>query len=158
MTPEDMREKATALFKKRFHCSQAILTVGLEKIGEKDTTAIKAVGAFGGGIAGSGSTCGTLLGAVASISALYSRGTIDEKENPRMWSCGKKLIAEFEKLTESFAGSNCRDITGIDWTDHGAVKEYYSNPESSRKRCVELVGEFAYILGTILEREQKRLS
>ena len=157
MTPEDMREKAMDLFKKRFHWSQAILTVGLEKIKQEDENVIKAIGLFGGGIASSGSVCGTLLGAVAAVSALHSRGSLDEKENPRMWGVGHKLIKEFDKLTEDFGGNTCREITGMEWSDRDAVKEYYSNPDSSRKRCIQLIGDFAFILGEILEKEEKRL-
>ena len=131
--------------------------MGLEKIDQKDENVIKAVGAFGGGIASSGSVCGTLLGAVAAVSSLHSRGSLKEKENPRMWGVGHKLIKEFDKLTEEFGGNTCRDITSMEWSDRAAVKEYYSNPDSSRKDCIRLVGELAFILGKILEKEQKRL-
>ncbi len=131
--------------------------MGLEKIKQEDENVIKAVGAFGGGIASSGSVCGTLLGAVAAVSALHSRGSIEGKENPRMWGCGHKLIKAFDKLTEEFGGNTCREITEMEWSDRDAVKEYYSNPDSSRKHCIRLVGDLAFILGQILEKEQKRL-
>lgn len=131
--------------------------MGLEKIDQQDPNVIKAIGAFGGGIASSGSVCGTLLGAVAAVSSLHSRGSLEEKENPRMWGVGHKLIKEFDQLTEEFGGNTCKDITKIEWSDREAVKDYYSNPESSRKDCIRLVGELAFILGTILEKEQKRL-
>lgn len=45
----------------------------------------------------------------------------------------------------------------MDWSDRAAVKEYYSNPDSSRKQCIQLIGDLAFILGEILEKEQKRL-
>ena len=32
MSPEQMRQKAIDLFMKRFHCSQVILSVGLENV------------------------------------------------------------------------------------------------------------------------------
>ena len=118
---------------------------------------IKAVGAFAGGIAGSGSVCGTLLGAVAAVSTLHGRGNLKERENPRMWSAGHRLTKEFDKLTETFGGNTCQEITGMEWSDRDAVKEYYSNPDSSRKHCIQLIGDLAFILGEILEKEQKRL-
>jgi hypothetical protein len=49
---------------------------------------------------------------------------------------------------------NCRDIAGVDWKNRAAVKEYYNNPESRRKICVELVGEAAFVLGELLEQEE----
>ena len=131
--------------------------MGLEKIKQEDPNVIKAVGAYGGGIASSGSVCGTLLGAIAAVSSLHSRGSLEEKENPRMWGVSHKLIKAFDALTEKYGGNNCRQITGIEWSDREAVKDYYSNPESSRKECIYLVGELAYTLGKTLENEMEKL-
>lgn len=130
--------------------------MGLEKLDMNDENVIKAVGAFGGGIASSGSVCGTLLGAVAVVSSLYGRGNLDDRENPRVWATSHKLVREFDKLTEPFGGSNCRDIARLNWGDRDAVKEYYSNPDSSRKDCIQLVGDFAFVLGKLLEKEMER--
>ena len=130
--------------------------MGQEKINRIDESAVKAVGAFGGGIASSGNVCGILLGGVALISSIYSRGNLDEKENPRIWALSSKFLRKFEELTESYGGMNCSDITGVDWKNREAVKEYYSNPESSRKICIRLVGEAAAILGELLDQEEAR--
>ena len=121
-----------------------------------DESAVKAVGAFGGGIASSGSVCGILLGGVAMISSMYSRGNLDEKENPRIWTLSSKFLKKFEELTEGYGSTNCRDIAQVDWKNRDAVKEYYSNPESSRKICIRLVGDAAFILGELLEQEKAR--
>lgn len=131
--------------------------MGLEKIDKYDENVIAAVGTFGGGIASSGSVCGTLLGAVSAVSALHSRGNLEGKENPRMWGVSHKLIREFDTLTESYGGRNCSDIAGINWSNRDDVKNFYSNPDSTRKDCVKLVGDFAFFLGTILEKELSRL-
>lgn len=122
----------------------------------KDEASVKAVGAYGGGIASSGSVCGILLGGVAAISSLYSRGSLDEKENPRLWALSSKFLKKFEELAEPYGSVNCSDIAGIDWKDRDAVKDYYSNPESNRKVCIKLVGEAAHILGELLEAEAAR--
>jgi len=121
-----------------------------------DEAVVKAVGAFGGGIASSGSVCGILLGGVALVSSIYSRGNLDEKENPRLWALSSKFLKKFEELTEPYGGMDCRDIARIDWKNRDAVKEYYANPESNRKICIELVGEAAYILGELIEQEEAR--
>jgi len=130
--------------------------VGQEKLGLRDENAVRAVGAFGGGIAGSGNVCGILLGGIAMISTLYSRGNLEEKENHRMWAAGRKFVQRFEELTEPFGGINCRNIAGVDWQDRDAVREYYSSTESNRKLCIQLVGEAAYALGVLLEEEAAR--
>ena len=128
--------------------------MGQEKLNMVDHSAVKAVGAYGGGIASSGSVCGILLGGVAMISSMYSRGSLDEQENPRLWALSSKFLKKFEDLAEPYGGMNCRDIAGVDWKNRDAVKEYYSNPESNRKICIKLVGEAASILGELLEQEE----
>lgn len=127
--------------------------MGQEKIGITDPSSLKTVGAFGGGIAASGGTCGTLLGGVALISNMYSRATLEEKEDPRMWSLSQKFLEKFEELTKKCGGINCRDIARVDWSDRNAVKDYYNNPESRRTICSKLVGDAAYAIGELLEKE-----
>jgi C_GCAxxG_C_C family probable redox protein len=130
--------------------------VGQEKIGVIDETAIKAVGAYGGGIVSSGSVCGTLLGGIAAISSIYSRGNLDEKENPHTWSVSSKFLQKFEELTKGFGSMNCRDIAKVDWKSRIAVKNYYSNPLSSRKICIKLVGDAAFALGELIEQQSAK--
>jgi len=131
--------------------------VGLEKIDQYDENAIKAVGAFGGGIASSGAVCGTLLGAIAAVSSLHGRGNIEDRENPRVWGVSNKLIKQFNELTEPYGGRDCRDIARVNWSNHDEVKNFYSNPDSTRKDCIKLVGDFAFALGLILEKELARM-
>ena len=125
-------------------------------MGEIDETAVKAVGAFGGGIVSSGGTCGILLGGVAAISSIYSRGNLDVKEDPRTWSVSRKFMQEFEELTKDFGSMDCRDIAKVDWKNRIAVKNYYANPLSSRKICTKLVGEAAYALGELIDQQSEK--
>lgn len=154
MSPEQMRQRAIELFNKRFHCSQAILAVSQEKLGCVNEDVIKALGAFGGGVASSGRICGTLTGGVALISSLFSRGNLQDREDPRMWKLSAKLTRKFEELTEPFGGVDCANIAQMNWRDPAAVKDFYSNPESRRQHCIKLVGDFAYALGVLLETEK----
>lgn len=129
--------------------------MGLEKLGRKDESAVKAVGAFAGGIASTGNVCGIALGGVAVISCLYSRGNLEEKEDSRMGPAGRKFLREFEKLAEPFGGMNCSDIARVNWQDRDAARKYYTDPESSRQACIRLVGDAACALGMLLEEEEK---
>ena len=130
--------------------------MGQEKIGEFDETAVKALGAFGGGIASSGNVCGILIGAIAVISTIYSRGNLQEKEDPKLWSVSNRFLKKFEELTESMGSINCRDIAKVDWKNRDEVKDYYSNPESSRTVCIKLVGEAAYELGELIDKYSEK--
>ncbi len=155
MRPDEMRDKAIDLFTKRMHCSQVLAMIGLEKLGVNDPSVIKALGAFGGGIGGTGNICGALVGAVSVIGSLYSRSSLEEKENPRMWAATKAVMKQFEELTAAHGGINCCQIARVDWMDRDQVKDFYGNPESRRQHCITVVGETARALGELLEQEAK---
>ena len=153
MSPEQMKQKAIDLFMKRFHCSQAVLAAGQEKMNIVNEDVVKSMGSFGGGVASSGRVCGALLGGVALISSLYSRGSLEGKEDPRMWHLSRELVKKFDELTAPFGSVNCCDIAQVDWHDPNAARDFYKNPESCRKHCIKLVGDTAFALGEILEKE-----
>ena len=155
MQPDEMRDKAIDLFTKRMHCSQVLAMIGLEKLGVNDPSVIKALGAFGGGIGGTGNICGALVGAVSVIGSLYSRSSLEEKENPRMWAATKAVMKQFEELTAAHGGINCCQIARVDWMDRDQDKDFYGNPESRRQHCITVVGETARALGELLEQEAK---
>jgi len=156
MKPEEMREKAIDLFTQRLHCSQVLAMVGLEKLGVEDPSVIRALGAFGGGIGGTGNICGALVGAASVIGCLYSRSSLEEKENPRMWSATKAVMKNFETLAAPHGGINCSQIARVDWMDRDQVKDFYGNPDSRRKHCINIVGDTAKALGELLEQEAER--
>ncbi|MCL2459050.1 MAG: C-GCAxxG-C-C family protein [Desulfobulbus sp.] len=156
MRPDEMREMALDLFKQRMHCSQVLAKVGLKKLGIDEPSVIKALGSFGGGIGGTGHICGALVGATSVIGTLYSRASLEEKENPRMWAATKKVMAQFTELTAPFGGINCGQIARVDWMDRDQVKDFYDNPDSRRQCCMTVVGETAKALGELLEQEAER--
>ncbi len=129
------------------------MAVGQEKVGVVNEEVVKALGGFGGGIVGTGRVCGALSGGIALISSLFGRGNLESKEDPRLHSVAHKFIGEFEKLTREYGGADCRDIARMDWRNKEMVKDFYSNPESRRKICVQLVGDTAFMLGKLLEAE-----
>jgi C_GCAxxG_C_C family probable redox protein len=158
MRSDEMRDKAIELFKQRMHCSQVLAMVGLEKLGITDPSVIKAMGAFGGGIGGAGNICGALVGAVSVIGSLYSRGSLEEKENPRMWAATKTVLRNFEALAAPHGGINCCHIARVDWMNRDQAKDFYRNPESRRQHCITIVGETAKALGELLEQEAEIMS
>ena len=151
MTPEEMRVKAEELFKKRMHCSQALVAVGLEKMGMENPEIVRAVGAYGGGIASSGRTCGILLGAIAAVSARYGKSRPDEKDDVNMWLLSFKLSKAFAQMSEPYGGTDCADIARVQWRDKQEVKTFYGRPDSRRTICTELTGKLAQYLGELLE-------
>ncbi|WP_319585900.1 C-GCAxxG-C-C family protein [uncultured Desulfobulbus sp.] len=158
MRPDEMREKAIELFTQRLHCSQVLAMVGLEKLGIEDPSVIKALGAFGGGIGGTGNICGALVGAASVIGSLYSRSSLEEKENPRMWAATKAVMKNFEELAAPHGGINCCQIARVNWMDRDQVKDFYGNSESRRQHCLKVVGDTAKALGELLEQEAEYMA
>ena len=158
MRPDEMREKAIELFTQRLHCSQVLAMVGLEKLGIEDPSVIKALGAFGGGIGGTGNICGALVGAASVIGSLYSRSSLEEKENPRMWAATKAVMKNFEELAAPHGGINCCQIARVNWMDRDQVKDFYGNSESRRQHCIKVVGDTAKALGELLEQEAEYMA
>jgi C_GCAxxG_C_C family probable redox protein len=127
--------------------------VGQETLHMRNEAVLKAVGMYGGGVAASGNICGALLGEIAALASVYSRGNLDEKEDPNMRKTGAEFLARFEELTTQFGGIRCADIARVDWKDPDAVKEFRNNPESRRKYCHQVVGDTAATLGEFLSRQ-----
>lgn len=132
-----------------------VLAVGQEKMNRVNEEVIKSMGAFGGGIASSGKVCGALLGGVAFISSLYSRGNLDEKEHPNMWRLSHKLSKKFEDLTQEFGSVNCSDIARVNWADREQVNTFYNQPDSRHQYCMKVVADTAFALGEILEQAER---
>ena len=132
-----------------------VLAVGQEKMNKVNEEVIKALGAFGGGIASTGKVCGALLGGVAFISSLYSRGNLEDKEDPNMWRLSHKLAKKFEELTREFGSSNCSDIARVNWSDREQVKEFYNHPDSRHRHCIKVVEDTAFALGEILDQAER---
>ena len=108
MTLEEMGEKAARLMIKRFHCSQAVLAVGQEKLGRPDDEVIRAMGAFGGGLGGNGEVCGAVAGALAVVGLKFSRGREEEKEDPKMWDYAHELLKRFrEEIVKKHGNITC---------------------------------------------------
>ena len=130
-----------------------MLAVGQEKLGVEDTEVIKAVGLFGGGIAGTGDVCGAMLGGIACISSQCSRGSLEEKESPQLFKLGHLLDVAFTDITREYGGKDCTDIARVDWMDADQVKQYYQGENSRKHHCSRVVGETARALGEIIDQE-----
>ena len=116
----------------------------------KSDDVIRAMGSFGGGLAGNGEVCGAVVGALAAFGLVFSRGREEEKENPRMWTQCDEFLERFKH--EIGEGKiRCFDIAGVDWSDPDQVKGYYSRGSEKQLKCRDLVGETALIVGQMLE-------
>ena len=153
MTPQEMRKKSIGMMAvERFHCSQAVAAAGQEKLGRGNDDVIRAMGAFGGGLGGNGEVCGALAGALAVIGLRYSRAHADEKENPKMWADTQEMVRRFrDEIVKGDGTIYCRDIAQVNWLSRAETKAFYSGEKV--KKCIQIVGQTALVLGEMLERE-----
>jgi C_GCAxxG_C_C family probable redox protein len=66
-------ERAAELYASGFSCSQAVFAAFSEALGLEPMNALKIAQPFGGGIAGTGSTCGAVTGALLVIGLKHGR-------------------------------------------------------------------------------------
>jgi len=150
MNPTEMAEKAEALFGNLYHCSQAVLMVGQEKLGrEISMDLVAAMDAFGGGLGAHGETCGALIGGLAVVGLMDGRSGGGGYPDMKMWQHARELVKRFR---QEVAGGHilCRDIVAVDWTDPGQVKAYREGPK--REHCRKITGQTARLIGEIIER------
>ncbi len=106
-----LSEKAVALFRGGFNCSQSVFAVFCEKYGLASEQALKIACGFGGGMR-CGELCGAVTGGVMVIGLKHGQYISDDKE------AKSRCYAETVRFTEKFRSENksavCRDILGCD--------------------------------------------
>jgi C_GCAxxG_C_C family probable redox protein len=108
------------------------------------------MGPFGGGLGGNGEVCGAVVGGLAALGIRWSRGTEEEKEDPRMWLFTEEFVRRFrEEVSPARGRILCSEIIGVDWKNREQVKEFY---REKGKTCVALVGDTARLIAEFLDR------
>ncbi|OEU77882.1 MAG: hypothetical protein BA872_05575 [Desulfobacterales bacterium C00003060] len=151
MTPEQMRDRAVDVFnKQKMLCSQAIVTAGLEFIGEENPkSAIRAAGGYAAGLGFCGDTCSCLVAAMAIIGDLFGRADPEEIEDGRMGPTARIMYKRFREMIEEMRGTiMCSGASKTNWLDPEDVKAF--KVDGRRERCGEIVGRTAEILGHLI--------
>lgn len=91
--------------------------------------------AFGGGIGGTGSVCGALVGAVMAIGIRYGRRDPSERD-ARAYALTQELRRRFEA---EMGHVDCRELTGMDLSTPEGVKRFYGS-DVPRTVCLPAVG------------------
>ncbi len=138
-------EKAMALFREGYNCTQSVVGAFEDELNLDHDTAMKIASSFGGGMGRLREVCGAVSGMFMVAGLLF--GYSDPKDKS-LKTEHYKLIQELaEKFKENHPSIVCRELLGI-----GAKKESYvpddRTPEYYKKRpCVHIIGEAAEIIG-----------
>jgi C_GCAxxG_C_C family probable redox protein len=102
-------ERAKAIYKEGFSCSQAVLAAYCEQFGLDKNLAYKVSSGFGGGMH-LDQTCGAVTGAIMVIGLKYGRTRADDVEAKMKTA---KMVAEFAKKFKARHGSiSCTELIG----------------------------------------------
>lgn len=114
-TPAEAKSESLAMFADQgpghINCAQTVLRFALLITGN-DADHIAIAKQFGGGLAGTGETCGAVTGAALALGLLdHLRG--DSADPAASRAALQSLLSGF---TEEFGGLRCRKLTGFDFT------------------------------------------
>ena len=141
-------EKAEALFKSGYNCSQSVFAAYADVFGIDTETALKISAGFGGGCGRQRELCGAVSGAVLAIGMKY--GTTDGED-----SDGKKLCYEkVREFSDEFRKTNpsivCRELLGLSDKKESAEPEKRTGAYYKKRPCAQIVKDSAEALEKII--------
>jgi C_GCAxxG_C_C family probable redox protein len=141
-------ERAVSCFKEGFTCSQAMLSTYGPQLGLNHELALKVSGAFGGGMARMGETCGAVTGAFMVIGLKHGNARVEDKQaKERAYSLVKEFVDRFKSRNGSIV---CRELLGCDIsTPEG--RDLAEEQNLFATLCPKFVQDAAEIIEQILE-------
>ena len=137
-------DRAEALFREGFSCSQSVLMAFAPGLGIDERQAALVASAFGGGMARHGWTCGALTGALM-VMGLHAGHTTaeDTATKDALYARVQALVARFE---EGHGATACRQLTGAYLLDP-AERQAASDRGVFTTQCPQFVRTAAALVG-----------
>lgn len=141
-------ERAVSCFKEGFSCSQAMLSTYGPQLGLNHELALKVSGAFGGGMARMGETCGAVTGAFMVIGLKHGKTKFEDKQaKEKTYSLVREFVDRFKSRNGSIV---CRELLGCDIsTPEG--RDLAKEKNLFTTLCPKFVQDAAEIIEQILE-------
>lgn len=115
---------ARARFSEGYSCSQSVLAAFASDLGLDTDAALRVAAAFGGGMGGTGRTCGAVTGALMALGLKYGATRGDDKATKeRAYALAREFIERFEARNGDVA---CAELLGVDISTpqgHNAARE-----------------------------------
>ncbi len=138
------REKAMALFKEGYNCSQAVMGAFAEDMGMELDTALMLSSSFGGGMGRMREVCGAVSGMFMAVG--LKMGYSDPKDSEAKTAHYKRIQDLAEKFKERNRYIVCRQLLGLEGQDTNPVPAERTQEYYKKRPCAELVGDAAEIL------------
>ncbi len=141
---EERIQKAMALFKKGYNCSQSVCAAFADMYGYTEEQALRMSASFGGGIGRMRMTCGAACGMF--ILAGLETGCTDGEDRDGK-EANYRLV---QQLADKFVQRNgsliCAELLGLDKKKHdNPVPEMRSEAYYKKRPCVKTIEEAAHI-------------
>ena len=152
---EDKRiEKAVALFKEGFNCSQSVVAAFAGQYGFTREQALKMSASFGGGFGRMREVCGAVSGMFMAAGLIYGYGSpVDNTSKAEHYKLIQELAEKFKQKNDMHT-MICRELLGLDDKKETHVPEART-PEYYKKRpCADLVYDAAQILSEYILSEK----
>lgn len=129
-------DKAAAMMKNGFLCSQAVFSTLGEQLGIDRSQAIKLATGLGAGISGRGDICGAISGGIMAIGLKHSNDQ-SSSYDPRnkTFYLTQELI---EKIKVKHGCYTCRGLTGLDFNSPEGIK-MYKERNTEEKVCLNVI-------------------
>lgn len=147
-------EKAVALFKEGYNCSQSVVGAFADMYGFTEEQAFRMAASFGGGIGRMRETCGAACGLflVAGLETGATEGA-DRQGKAANYAVVQELAEEFKRRNGAL---RCADLLGLSKkepvvsTPEARTEQYYA-----KRPCAKMVEEAARIWCEYLEKHPK---
>ncbi len=141
MTEQEIQQrvdKATALFKQGFNCSQAVFAACADIYGIADEAlALRLAASFGGGIGRMRETCGAACGMFMLAGLENGSATPGDAEGKKQnYALVQKLAAKFKDENGSLI---CSELLGIAPKPQEPTPETRTDAYYQKRPCVEMV-------------------
>lgn len=150
---EERIEKAVALFKEGYNCSQSVVAAFADRYGFTREQALRMSASFGGGIGRMRETCGAACGLF--ILAGLETGAVDgaDREGKAAnYALVQQLAEEFKKRNGAL---KCAELLGLSKKEPVVSTPEARTPQYYAKRpCVKMVEEAARIWCEYLENQK----
>ena len=148
-------EKAVALFKEGFNCSQSVVAAFADQYGFTHEQALRMSASFGGGIGRMRETCGAACGLfmLAGLETGATEGS-DRDGKAANYALVQELAEEFKKRNGAL---RCADLLGLSKTEpivstpEARTSQYYA-----KRPCSKMVEEAARIWCEYLDKHADR--
>lgn len=150
----DRIDKAVALFKEGFNCSQSVVAAFADMYGFTHEQALRISASFGGGIGRMRETCGAACGLflLAGLETGATEGS-DREGKAANYALVQELAEEFKKRNGAL---RCADLLGLSNTEPiVSTPEARTNQYYAKRPCSKMVEEAARIWCEYLEKRPK---